>query len=101
RRERSPVARIAWSEWAAPASLEDHLAFVREQHAGGPAAARLREYLDLVARAGPLTTEHEVVVTLPGDRRRGQAGSPADPNHAAIDAFLEEVHLLAARLEQH
>ena len=28
-REHTPVTRIVWSEWAAPASLDDHLGFLR------------------------------------------------------------------------
>ena len=98
-RERSPVTRIAWSEWAAPASLEDHLAFVREQHGEPTAGSRLHDYLDLVARAGPLTTEHEVVVTVSVDRRRVQrARVPGED--AALEVLLEELHRFATRLEE-
>lgn len=97
-RERSPVTRIAWSEWAAPASLEDHLAFVREQHDGTAAGSRLRDYLELVARAGPLTIEHEVVVTVSVDRRRIQRSHTT--GDAAVDVLLEEIHHFATRLEE-
>jgi hypothetical protein len=98
-RERSPVTQIAWSEWAAPASLDDHLTFVREQHLGRTSGTRLDEYLDLVARAGPLATEHDVVVTISVDRRRVRRSQhPADD--PAVDALLEELHRFAARLEQ-
>ncbi|HSO94810.1 MAG TPA: SCO6880 family protein [Acidimicrobiia bacterium] len=97
-RERSPVAQIAWSEWAAPASLEDHLTFVREQHDGSSSGPQLREYLDLVARAGPLATEHDVVVTLSVDRRRVRRST--DPvNDPAVEALLEELHRFSVRLE--
>jgi hypothetical protein len=98
-RERSAVTQIAWSEWAAPASLDDHVTFVREQHDGTTSAARLGEYLDLVARAGPLATEHDVVVTISVDRRRvRRSAHPVDD--PAVEALLEELHRFAARLEQ-
>jgi hypothetical protein len=98
-RERSPVTQIAWSEWAAPASLDDHLTFVRDQHDGTKPTPRLAEYLDLVARAGPLATEHDVVVTISVDRRRVRRSThPA--GDLAVDALLEELHRFAARLEQ-
>jgi len=97
-RERSPVTQITWSEWAAPASLDDHLTFVREQHVGAT-STRLGEYLDLVAHAGPLATEHDVVVTISVDRRRVRRSQhPADD--PAVDVLLEELHRFTARLEQ-
>jgi hypothetical protein len=92
-RERTAVARVTWSEWAAPASLAEHLAFVREQRGGRGAAGH--DYRELVARAGPLTIAHETLVTVTVDRRRVRAGKAAD----GVDALLEELRLFAGRLE--
>jgi hypothetical protein len=99
-RERGPVARITWSEWAAPASLENHLAFVYEHHRDTPAGPNLASYLDLVSSAGPLTTSHEILITLSVDRRRVHRPRAADPDQAALDTLLEELHLFSVRLEQ-
>ncbi|HEV3450838.1 MAG TPA: SCO6880 family protein [Acidimicrobiia bacterium] len=91
-RERAAVARVAWSEWAAPASLDEHLAFVREQRGGRGATGR--DYRELVAGAGPLTIAHETLVTVTVDRRRVRAGRAAD----GVDTLLEELHLFSGRL---
>jgi len=99
-REQSPVVRIAWTEWAAPASLENHLAFVREHHHDTPTGARLAEYLDLVGNAGPLTTSHEILITLTVDRRRVRRPRATDADEAALETLLEELRLFSARLEQ-
>lgn len=99
-REQGPVVRIAWTEWAAPASLENHLAFVREHHHDNPPGANLAEYLDLVADAGPLTTSHEILITLTIDRRRVRRPRATDADQAALETLLEELRLFSARLEQ-
>ncbi len=94
-RERSPVSRVAWSEWAAPASLEEHLAFVRGQRGGDDPG--WEGYRELVASAGPLTIAHETLVTVTVDRRR-MPGSNDD--EALVASLLEELRLFARRLEQ-
>jgi len=99
-RERGPVTRISWSEWAAPASLEAHLAFVREHHHDAPVGESLAAYLDVVADAGPLTTSHEVLVTLSVDRRHVQRPRASDPLEATIQTLLEELRLFTVRLQQ-
>ena len=93
-RERSAVTRVAWSEWAAPASLDEHLAFVREQHGDRRPGPHWRDYLDLVTRAGPLTIAHETLVTLTVDRHRTRTPD-LDPGVALLD----ELELFADRLE--
>ncbi len=96
-RERGAVTRVTWSEWAAPASLEEHLRFVRDQHGGGVPGAHWRDYADLVGRAGPLTIAHETLVTLTVDRRSARPGNGPDP---AVETLLEEVERFIARLER-
>jgi hypothetical protein len=98
-RERGAVTRVAWSEWAAPASLDEHLAFVRDQHGAAPTPT-LDEYLALVARAGPLTFAHETLVTVTVDRRRVRSARAVDADAAAVDALLEELRRFTSRLEQ-
>ncbi|HWW43785.1 MAG TPA: SCO6880 family protein [Acidimicrobiia bacterium] len=95
-RERSAISRVTWSEWAAPASLEDHLRFVRDQRDGDAPDPHWRDYVELVGRAGPLTIAHETLITLTVDRRRTRGRVGADP---AIDALLDEVELFVDRVE--
>jgi hypothetical protein len=98
-RERTPVTRVAWSEWAAPASLAEHLAFVRDQQDGRVPTSSLGEYLELVGRAGPLTIAHETQVTVTVDRRRVRGTRATDPQRT-VEVLLDELRLLAGRLEQ-
>jgi hypothetical protein len=98
-RERTPVTRVAWSEWAAPASLAEHLAFVRDQQDGRAPTAGLGEYLELVGRAGLLTIAHDTHVTLTVDGRRVR-GARANEPQRTVEVLLDELRLLAGRLEQ-
>jgi hypothetical protein len=102
-REHTPVTRIVWSEWAAPASLDDHLGFLREHHTTIPAGdthAGLGDYVTLVSSAGPLTTAHDALVTVTVDRRRLVRARGQSPELAAVESLAEELRLFAARLEQ-
>ncbi len=98
-RERTPIARVAWSEWAAPASLAEPLAFVRDQQDGRVSTAGLGEYLELVGTAGPLTIAHETHITVTVDGRRVRGARTTDPQRT-VEVLLDELRLLAGRLEQ-
>lgn len=98
--ERSAVGRVAWSEWAAPAGLDEQLRFLDEHRASAADSAAVRSYLDLLEDAGPLATRHDVLVTVTLDARRLRRNAPgADPDDAAVAALLEELRLLTTRLE--
>ncbi len=100
-RERTSVARVAWSEWAAPAGLEDHLRFVEREAASAPGSLHRDAYDELLDGAGPMTTRHEVLLTVTIDIRRARinrtAKTPLDD--ALADLLLEELRLLTARIE--
>ena len=95
-RERGAVTRVTWSEWAAPASLEEHLRFVRDQHGDGAPGPHWRDYVELVGRAGPLTIAHETLITITVARRRTRGAAGSDP---AVDALLDGVELFMDRVE--
>ncbi len=99
--ERSPVAQVRWTEWAAPAGLDESLAYLDEHAGQTETSAAVAYYRDLLAQAGPMSTEHEVLVTVTVDRRRlrSRRRGPADRTAAAELALLDEVQLLASRLE--
>ncbi|MGH7359763.1 MAG: SCO6880 family protein, partial [Candidatus Rokuibacteriota bacterium] len=101
-RERGAVARVGWSEWAAPAGLDEHLRYV-EAEANAPQDSPHRAaYLSLLEAAGPMTTTHEVLVTVTVDARRIPAPRrrPGEhPDAPFTDVLLEELRLLSGRLE--
>ncbi|MGH9014390.1 MAG: SCO6880 family protein [Acidimicrobiia bacterium] len=100
-RERGSVARVAWSEWAAPAGLEEHLRYVEAEATAPEDSPHRAAYLALVDQAGPMTTRHEVLVTVTFDTRRVRVqrkpGTALDDSLA--DLLLEELRLLTTRLE--
>jgi len=95
-RERSPVSRVAWTEWAAPAGVDDHLAYVRK-HGASEAPGRAA-YLALVDHAREFAAHHQVMVAITVDQRRMRsrraAGTARDQMVAVL---LDEVRLFAQR----
>lgn len=98
-RERSPVAWVRWSEWAAPAGVEAQRAWFGEHVAVSDQDPARRSYEQLLADAGPLATRHEVLVTVAVDQRRCHQRKGVAPEDAAIDTLGGEVRLLAGRLQ--
>lgn len=111
-RERSPVVQVAWSEWAAPAGVSEHLAFV-DRNCHDPHGAPAADYRQLVAGSGPAAIRHEVAVTVsvqtgrtrttprsePGSRSgAGVRGGAKNARAAAITALAGEVRLFSDRL---
>lgn len=118
-RERSPVVQVAWSEWAAPAGLSEHLAFV-DRNCHDPHSAPAVDYRQLVSGSGPAAIRHEVAVTVsvqtgrthttprpepqPDSRSGFGAGSGTggggakNARAAAIGALAGEVRLFSDRL---
>ncbi|MDP9335449.1 MAG: hypothetical protein M3Q30_19380 [Actinomycetota bacterium] len=99
--ERGPVARVRWTEWAAPAGLAETLAYLDEYAAHDDPSAAVASYRDLLAQAAPMSSEHEVLMTVTVDHRRlrlRRHGS-ADRAATAEKALLDEVQLLSSRLE--
>lgn len=100
-RERASVARVAWSEWAAPSGLEDHLRFVEREAATAPGSLHRDAYDELLDGAGPMTTRHEVLLTVTIDMRRARLNrnSKVPLDDALAESLLEELRLLTARTE--
>ena len=97
-RERGAVSRVRWTEWAAPASLDDQLEYLevhRQSTADAPAVVSYRE---LLAQAAPTATRHETLITVTVAQRRIRR-----PRHdmasTADEVLFEDLHLLASRLE--
>lgn len=99
--ERSPVVSVRWSEWAAPAGLDEHRRWLNEHMAADPLLDVRSAYELLLREAGSQTTRHETLVTVtinPGKmslRKRQKQ----DAVRTAVDTLLAEMRLFGQRLE--
>lgn len=98
--ERNPVVSVRWSQWAAPAGLDEHRSWVGEHLAAEPLTDVRTAYEALLREAGSQATRHEVLVTVTvaiGKVRRRRDES--DRVSTAAAALLGEMRLFAQRLE--
>ncbi len=98
-RERSPIAWVRWSEWAAPAGIEAQQAWFAEHVAVAEDDPARRSYEQLLAEAGPLATRHEILVTVAVDQRRCTQRKGITAKDAAIETLGGEVRLFSGRLQ--
>ena len=98
-RERSPVAWVRWSEWAAPAGIEAQQAWFAEHVAVPDEDPARRSYEQLLAQAGPLATRHEILVTVAVDQRRCTQRKGITAKDTALETLGGEVRLFAGRLQ--
>lgn len=105
--EAGPVAHVRWSEWAAPAGLDAHLAHLEERRTAHPDDPAVLAYRELLDQAGAAATAHEVLVSVTVDTRRlgrarpgreGPGNREASHLHA-VEVLLEELRLLGLRLD--
>lgn len=97
-RERCPVVKVVWQQWAHPAGIDEHHEFLL----GCPtpeATAAAADYQHLLEVQAPSTVAHEVLVTLVVEIRRVRARRRTRPLVAATDALLDEVRLFVARAD--
>jgi hypothetical protein len=100
-RDRGTVVAVRWSEWAAPAGIEDQLAFLAEHGHDDPDDPAVASYRRLLASAGPLGMRHDTLITLVvgADRLVTAAKGRDARDRAGVDALLAELHLFTTRLE--
>jgi hypothetical protein len=99
--ERTPVTSVRWSEWAAPAGLDDHRRWLLEQRSTDVLPEVEEHYLTLLREAGSQVTRHETLVTVTVDANliRLKRRERTTRTHAAIRLLLGELRLFAQRLE--
>ena len=99
--ERTPVASVRWSEWAAPAGLDDHHRWLRDQRSRDSLPEVEEHYLALLREAGSQVTRHETLVTVSVDANviRLRRRERTTRMHAAIRLLLGEIRLFAQRLD--
>ena len=99
--ERTPVVSIRWSEWAAPAGLEEHRRWLKEHLDDNPLHDVRQAYEQLLDEAGSRSTRHEVLVTVTVHGGKVRVGKRHDRDRvrAAVELLLTEVRLFGQRLE--
>jgi hypothetical protein len=99
--ERGAVARVRWTEWTAPAGLDEQLAYLDDNYAPNGSSAPVESYRELLLRAGPMATRHEVLMTVTVDQRRTgrRRRSAAGQETTAEEILRDQVRLLTLRLE--
>ena len=101
-REDGPVVEVRWSEWAAPAGMEEQHAYLAEHMIDDPQDPAVVSYRQLLRTTAPVATRHEVLVTVvvSGARVKARSGGPGDRQSVAMGTLLNEVELLRVRLER-
>ncbi len=97
--ERTPVAKLRWTEWAAPAGVDDQRNYLTQHQSEADDADPVAVYRALLDSVGPSSTRHEVLlaVTVAQRKLRRRRG---DEGQTDIDeVLLEEVRLLSGRLD--
>ncbi len=97
-RERCPVCRLTWQQWTRPVGLGGHLRFLDEQPARLTGSSAAKDYDELLAVQAPATIGHEILLTVTVDQRRVRRRRQAAVA-AGVEVAIDEVRLLAARLE--
>ncbi|MDQ6836846.1 MAG: PrgI family protein [Actinomycetota bacterium] len=100
-RERCPVSRVVWQEWAHPIGSAAHREFLEQSGTLTRHTPEADDYLALLDQHAPAMVAHEVLVTVTVDQKRVRArrrntGSRFD---TAIDVLSDEVRLFGSRLE--
>jgi len=81
--------------------MEEQHAYLTEHAISDPDDPAIASYRELLRTAGPVATRHEVLVTVVVSERKVSTGSRHHGDHhsAAREALVEELRLLARRLE--
>lgn len=100
-RERSPVVRVTWHEWAHPIGSDQHRQFLTsigiEHRRADPAVA---DYLALLDQQAPVTVAHDVLVAVTVDQKRVRSRRTQTSRlDAAVGELNDELRLFVARLD--
>ena len=99
--ERNPVVSIRWSEWAAPAGLEEHRRWLNDHLDTNPLHDVRDAYEHLLSEAGSRARRHEILVTVTIQSGKVKTGRrhEGDRVRAAVELLLAEMRLFGQRLE--
>lgn len=96
--ERSMIGRLRWTEFAAPGGFGDELAYLDEHtvHASPATDA----YRDLVTRARPASSCHDVLLAITIEARRLSRSATSTAARGPVDVAVGAGELVAQRLER-
>jgi len=97
-RERGPVTRVCWQEWAHPVGAEGHHQFLAELGVTNRTDPETVDYLALVEAQGRSTVTHDVLLSVTVDQRRVRARRTTKALDAAVETLVDEIRLFADRL---
>lgn len=97
-RERTPVSRVCWQEWAHPIGGDGHREFLTELGVTDRTDPETLDYLEHFERQGRSTVTHDALVTVTVDQRRVRARRNTPARQAAVEALLDEIRVFADRL---
>jgi hypothetical protein len=97
-RERCPVVRVCWQEWAHPVGAEGHVQFLAEVGMVGRTDPEAVDYRSLIDAQAQSTVTHDVLLSVTVDQRRVRARRTTGPVDAAIEALVDETRLFGDRL---
>ncbi len=101
-REGSPLRRLQWIERTLPGQGDDLASYLQEKRDRTvPLDSNVvRSYIELVESAAPVTQEHEILIALQIDQRRGgrEIKRLGGGEEAACELVLREAESLAQRL---
>jgi hypothetical protein len=97
-RERSPVSRVVWHEWAHPVGMHAHQAFLVERGVRERDDPLTRDYLGLVDTHAGTAITHDLLIAVTVDQRRIRSRRATSATAAAMEALCDEVGLFADRV---
>jgi hypothetical protein len=101
-RDASPIRRLQWLERTVPGQGDDLASYMQEKRdrAVPLDSSLVRSYIELLESAAPVTQEHEVLLCLQIDQRRGgrEIRRLGGGEQGACDLLLREAEALAQRL---
>ncbi len=97
-RERCPVLRVCWQEWAHSVGAEDHRQFLAELGVAERTDATALDYLSLTEAQARSTVTHDVLLSVTVDQRRVRSRRTTGALDAAVEALVDEIRLFSDRL---
>ena len=99
--ERPAIASIRWTEWAAPAGVDEQRTWLDRHIANQHLPDVLASYQTLLASLADTATRHEVIVTITtnASKVRLQKRHKGNRHAAIIETLLTETRSLIGRLE--
>lgn len=99
-RERCPVSRVVWQEWAHPVGSAGHRDFLEQSGTLERNTPEAADYLALLDQQAPAMVAHEILLTVTVDQQRVRVRrNTANRLDTAIDALTDELRLFSSRLE--